>query len=648
MKKRLERSLSTKIVLSVLLTFMLSLLAVFIFFRQTNKTALYNVEREKAQLIADTMAPLLAIDYYLSLENKANEIVSQLKANPNILALRLERGGNVLDTAGRDATECLGNGKCFDVRTPLLHPVTGRPFGTLELVYSSAHFIELSHRHTVITFAVVGVMALLSLLFSFYLRSLLTPLHNIATVLRNYSPESGETLTLPAYEDENEIGRITSAFREMDRRVVAYARIKENMAHYLEEEVEKKTAQLQHQLYTDGLTGYPNRTRMMQDIHAANTGVLLIVNIDEFRQINDFYGHAAGDRVLIEVADILHRFAEAGDGMRLYKLTGDEFALFSTETMEPDALETLMKTIGEHLESVWIGVGEAALGIRVTLGASLNIRRGIEEADIAFKTARLHRKPYLIYDGSLDIAHQYRDNLERTRMLKLAVEEDRIVPYYQPVFDNATRNIIGYECLMRLIDKDGSVLTPERFLPVAKKARLHTRLTRIMVEKGCRFFAARPETFSINLSVEDMLDEPTVAFMRRTIAEYGVGDRILFEILESEGIENYDEVGRFITTMKRSGCRFAIDDFGSGYSNFEHLLHLDIDFIKIDGSLIRHIDRDVNSRLIVEAIVNIAQRRGLACVAEYVHDAAVFETVTQLGIARSQGYYLGEPRPTLS
>ena len=647
MKKHPERSLSTKIVLSVLLAFILSFLAVFIFIRQTNKAALYTVEREKAQMIADTMAPLLAIDYYLSLKKKANEIISQLKANPNIIALRLEQGGNILDTAGRDTSECLSSGKCFVVQAPLLHPVTGHPFGTLELVYSSAHFIELSHRQTIIFLFALGVMVLLSLLFSFYLKSLLTPLRNIAVALRNYLPESGESLELPQYNNEDEIGRITSALREMNQRVVAYAKLKENMTHYLEEEVKKKTAQLQHQLYTDGLTGYPNRLCMMQDIREAKTGALLIVNIDEFRQINDFYGHDTGDRVLIEVAGILHRFAESFEEMKLYRLTGDEFAMLSAKTVEPDALEALMKQISEHIENVWIHVGEAALGVRVTLGASLNIRRGIEESDIAFKTARLHRKHFLIYDGSLDIAHQYRDNLERTKILKLALEEDRIVPYFQPVFDNASRTVVGYECLMRLIEKDGSVLTPERFLSVAKKARLHTRLTRIMVEKGCRAFASRPESFSINLSVEDMLDQPTIAFMQRMIAEYGVGERIVFEILESEGIENYDEVGRFITTMKHSGCRFAIDDFGSGYSNFEYLLHLDIDSIKIDGSLIRRIDQDVNNRLMVEAIVNIAHRRGLTCIAEYVHNAAVFETVKTLGIARSQGFYLGEPRPTL-
>ena len=290
---------------------------------------------------------------------------------------------------------------------------------------------------------------------------------------------------------------------------------------------------------------------------------------------------------------------------------------------------------------------EAELTIRVTAGITRELYKGMEKADIALKAARSRRKPFLIYDRSLDVEHLYEQNMQWLQRLKSAIDEKRVVPYYQPIFDNTTHTVKSYECLIRLIEKDGSILQPQHFLPISKKARLYHRLTQIMVEESCRYFSGRPESFSVNLSVDDITDEKTVMFIQDKVTQYGVEGQITFEILESEGIENYEEVSEFIHRMKHLGCRFAIDDFGSGYSNFEHLLHLDIDFIKIDGSIIQNLDTDENSLLIVEAIVNIAQKRRLQCIAEFVHNAEVLKIVKGLGIRYAQGFYLGEPKPTI-
>jgi c-di-GMP phosphodiesterase len=641
MQMQQKASLPNKVVASVVLAFVAIFIVIYLVFRQTNEDALHTVEREKAQLIADTVAPLLAVDLYLGLDAKTDEIVRQLIANPNTLSVSLKEGDKVI-AESKKHFECNKTTECFSVFQTLDHPVSGKPFASLTLTYSSAHINQLTHRYNIIFISVLGSLAVLSLLFALYLHHSFMPLIAIADAARRFRP--GKPLALPVYKKYDEIGLIADALGEMNARITDYAQRQEDTARFLEEEVNKKTAQLRHQLYIDSLTGLPNRAKLMADIDSVETGTLMLINIDDFKQINDFYGHIAGDHVLLKLGRVLMRLFP---GLKLYKLSADEYALLHSDTLPFRDAEAMITAGIAHIESVIITYMEAELTIRVTAGIALGLHKGMEKADIALKTARTQRKPFLIYEESLNLEHQYEQNMHWLQRLKSAIEERRVAPYYQPIFDNDTGVVKSYECLIRLIEKDGNILYPGNFLPISKKARLYQRLTHIMVEESCRHFAGRSEMFSVNLSVDDITNKATVMFIQDKVMQYGVESQITFEILESEGIENYQDVSDFIKKMKKLGCHFAIDDFGSGYSNFEHLLHLDIDFIKIDGSLIRNLDNDVNSLLIVEAIVNIAQKRRLQCIAEFVHNAAVFAMVKRLGIRYSQGFYLGKPSPDI-
>jgi EAL domain-containing protein (putative c-di-GMP-specific phosphodiesterase class I) len=164
-----------------------------------------------------------------------------------------------------------------------------------------------------------------------------------------------------------------------------------------------------------------------------------------------------------------------------------------------------------------------------------------------------------------------------------------------------------------------------------------------MIEKCFAFFAERDDEFSINLSIDDIADATTYRFIFDALERFHVADRVIFEILESEGIENFDTMHRFIKAAKSLGCRIAIDDFGTGYSNFAYMLELDVDYIKIDGSLIKNIDSDENSRIVVEAIVEFSKKLGIETIAEFVHSSAVYDMVISLDIDYCQGYYIDEP-----
>ncbi|MDD2357544.1 MAG: EAL domain-containing protein [Thiovulaceae bacterium] len=234
------------------------------------------------------------------------------------------------------------------------------------------------------------------------------------------------------------------------------------------------------------------------------------------------------------------------------------------------------------------------------------------------------------------------------KKLKNAIKNDRIIPYFQPIFNNISNKVVSVECLVRLIDDDNNIISPYQFLTIAKKSKLYKNITKIMIQKSCQYFEHIECDFSVNLSVDDIMDVEIINYLKENIEKYDVSKKIVFEILETEGIENYQEVLSFIREMKSIGCRIAIDDFGSGYSNFEYLLQLNIDYIKIDGSLIKNIDRDKNAQIIVETIVDFAKKLKVQTVAEFVHNEAVYLKVKELGVDRTQGYYFAEPQAKFS
>ena len=270
----------------------------------------------------------------------------------------------------------------------------------------------------------------------------------------------------------------------------------------------------------------------------------------------------------------------------------------------------------------------------------------VSRADMALKKAKSDNKHFLVYDDSMNIPQEYEENIRLTKLIKKSIKAGCIIPHYQPIVNNSSMKIEKYESLVRLCSEDGQIINPSIFLPVAKKTKLYSMITRIMSEKTFEYFKDKEYEFSVNLSVEDILNEDTVAYINDLISIHGnsLNRKIIFEIVESEGIENFPKVKKFIENIKESGCRIAIDDFGTGYSNFSYIGELNIDFIKIDASMIRNIDSDKSSRIITETIVGFCQKMGIKTVAEFVHSKEVFEIVRKIGIDYSQGYYFGKPK----
>ncbi len=409
--------------------------------------------------------------------------------------------------------------------------------------------------------------------------------------------------------------------------------------------VEEKNKELEIQLYTDKLTSLPNRLSLIEAIKKTQKPFLVLLNIDSFKEINDFYGSEIGDKVINDIALKLQELAK-GTGFTLYKMQADEYALLNAGTFEN--FDEFIVTLHDKLEDHKIYLKDQEVHIRITAGAAHESEESVlAKADMSLKRAKKTRRSYLIYDDSMTVMKEYEENFKWLNMLKSALEEGRLVSYYQPIYNNRTGEINKYECLARLISAEGNVYSPYFFIDISKKSRLYQKITRKIVTDAFETFKSNTATFSLNLSIDDILDKNTIDFIFEGMKRYDIGSRVIFEILESEGIENYENVAEFINAAKELGAKVAIDDFGSGYSNFSHILKLNIDFLKIDASIIKNSDTDKNSQIISQTIVDFSKKLNIKTVAEFVHSHDVFEIVKNFGVDFSQGYYIAEPKKEL-
>lgn len=644
-KNKIINSLSTKIVISIGVVSLFITFVIFSVSEKITKEAFYNVELEKADLIARTIEPLISLNIYLDMPDNIAQLSQQLMENQYILSVKvLDSKNNIINKIESKEYQKSVE-ESFVVEKTINQPNSTKKIGTLVIVYSNKGYIELVDKYTNMTILLLFALAALFIIYGLYVKKLLSPLVKIATSLKYYSPD--KEMDIPFLSQNNEIGLISNALNSMQQKISQYSRKQKNINHYLEEKVNEKTLELREQLYIDTLTGLPNRYSMFNDIVETSDGALLIINIDDFKEINDFFGHIAGDNILKKFSNRLKNMFKDNEYIKLKRLSGDEFALLFVQKPPLESFVKSAEKLIKDVEKMIFLYKKNEISIRVTIGGAYQIDRALEKADIALKSAKRQRKSFLLYDEKLNIEEQYKDNMEWVKKLKKAIAQDMIVPYFQPIFDNKSEKIVSYECLIRLIESNGNVVSPYLFLTIAKKSRLYSELTKIMIEKSCQYFEHIDYDFSVNLSVDDILDKDMVKYIKQKIKKYSVANKIIFEILESEGIENYEEVSFFISEMKKLGCRIAIDDFGSGYSNFEHLLKLDIDYIKIDGTLIKNLDKDVNAQVVVETIVGFAQRLNILTVAEFVHNEAVFIKARELNVSRSQGFFLGTPEENI-
>jgi diguanylate cyclase (GGDEF)-like protein len=407
--------------------------------------------------------------------------------------------------------------------------------------------------------------------------------------------------------------------------------------------LEDKNRELEKNFLVDQLTGLQNRNMFLKDLAGLENLAVAIIDIDGFKNINDFYGTKSGDKLLISISRFIKNYANH-NAMGAYRLSSDEFVLCCYEKIEEKSLikrlEKFLKLFAK--EEFFDSTLQNKLNIDLTCGIAMGKENILEKADIALNFAKKKKMSFVIFDEKNPHMNTYKHNIYWREKIQWAINEDLIVPYFQPIINIKDKTLKKYEALMRIKDGD-ELITPYVFLDIAKETKLYPLLTKIMIEKTFAKFSHTNREFSLNITLLDIEEESTVAFLKEKIKEYDVATQLILEIVESEHITKSENFLPFVASLRKEGVRFALDDFGSGYSNFAFLLTMHPKFIKIDGSLVKRMVTDQQSYAIVETIVLFAQQMQATVIAEFVENEKIVRALENLGIIYMQGYYFSPP-----
>jgi len=405
--------------------------------------------------------------------------------------------------------------------------------------------------------------------------------------------------------------------------------------------IKKAQQEIEYMLYHDTLTNLPNQKSLLVKVENLKTNTSLIVlNIDNFSYINDGYGFDVGNSILKKVSLLIKELAPEGF---VYRLNADEFVILCESK---DIAKALIIKIKSYFYKNSLIVDGITLNISFTYGASYGKSKEIlRDAILALKEAkRFGKNRYLISSESVKISKEERNHfIYANNMIHKALEEDKFIPYFQGIYNNKSCEIEKYETLVR-IDGIDKIISPIDFLETAKLSGLIPEITKIMIDKSFAFMKNNNFSFSLNITEDDLSMDYLVSYLTEKSYTYGIDPkRVILEILEGVSSSSKNSNISQLEALKSLGYNLAIDDFGTEYSNFERILDLDIDFLKIDGKYIKDIDTNKKSYEITKAIVYFAKNANIPVIAEFVHNKKIQKIIEELGIEYSQGYYFSEP-----
>ncbi|PHR80951.1 MAG: diguanylate cyclase [Colwellia sp.] len=419
----------------------------------------------------------------------------------------------------------------------------------------------------------------------------------------------------------------------------------QNYLSIISDLTELKSAQKQvvEMAFYDSITQLHNKTYLEQQILANEQNYsLLLLNINNFSYINTAYGFNVGDKILTAIAKTLvNNFSPH----ETFRLNSDEFGLlFEGEINIAEQIEVIQ----QYFYKTLIQVDDISLHIAFTYGAAHGKEHLLSNCTAALKKAKsLGKNRYHVFDVKTELVNDsIREGfIASNNLLHSALELDQFTPYFQGIYDNKNQIIEKFEVLARIVKGD-EVISPFHFLATAKLSGLLPEITRVILDKSFKIMSNNDYTFSVNITEDDLSQNYLLAYLAEKTAQYKIQpQRVILEILEGVSATGKKNHIKQLNELKANGYLLAIDDFGTEYSNFERILELDIDYLKIDAKYIKNIDINDKSYEITRAITFFAHNANIPCVAEFVHNEPVQAVVKALGIDYSQGYYFSEPSP---
>ena len=733
-------SLSLKITISFIILLTTILISLYYIFYNMAYDRMLKSEEEKVTLIAQTIEPMIGMDYYLGLNEEIIILVKNTAKNPliNTVGVNIEDKDIYSVSYEEDPDH-------IHVSYPIHDPILGKEIGYLDISYKLDSFNKSFQEIKTKIIEYLLLMGMTFIAFSFFTQYLLKPLGEIAQKVKDY--KIGSDIDFKSIRSEVETNAIVDAFKKMTANIKEHNIMLERYKYAIDESAivsrtdlegkityvndefckvsgysyneligqshrlirhpdmnsetfkniwetlnDKRTwkgviknknkdglpyyaksiivpifdenmntveyigithditkiVQQQEQIArqtTDTLTGLSNKIKLEEDIKALKFPKLALIELDNFYVIEDYYGDEVSKSTIKETSELLSSLIEPYD-IDIYKSALAQFGFLGGDNISIDEFTSICHNILKNIDDHTIVAGDESFNIHATGGFTYLSPKTYSNALIALHHSKDTKKHFAVYEETDNIIEYYENNLKWTKDLKKALADNRIAVFVQPIYEAKQLKLNKYECLVRMISEDGSIIAPFFFLDIAKKSRLYLQVTKRVISISFEIFSKLPDkTFSINLSVEDLSNKDSMKFLKDKILEYDIASQLILEIVESEGIENYDETIKIISELKTLGCQISIDDFGSGYSNFAYLMELNVDCIKIDGSLIKTMDQDKNSKIITSTILDFSRQLEITTVAEFVHNQAVLDSVRNMGIDYVQGFYLGEPEP---
>src|SRR5579863_9118652 len=420
---------------------------------------------------------------------------------------------------------------------------------------------------------------------------------------------------------------------------------------------------LAYQASHDALTGLINRREFDNRLHAAllsaqrgeGAYALLYIDLDQFKVVNDTCGHQAGDRLLRDVTGLLQSRVRATD--TIARLGGDEFGVL-LEGCSPEQATRIAEGIRQAIRDFRFVWGASALSVGASIGIvqiraeTENVTSVMSAADIACYAAKdAGRNRIHVYEAD-GVSNRHREMQWVSRVTR-AAEENRFELFFQPIVPLEADSTAPkfHELTVRLRDDGGGLVPPSEFIPAAERYNVMSVIDRWVVMRALELLgsrARRGETLpllAVNLSGTSLNEQSFVDFVLQKVGDPQIARALCFEITETAAVTSLSNARFLMTELKQRGCKFSLDDFGTGVSSFVYLKTLPVDFLKIDGQFISHVAQDPINRSMVEAIGRVGRALGIATVAECVETQAVLDELRRIGVDYAQGFYLARPQP---
>ena len=420
--------------------------------------------------------------------------------------------------------------------------------------------------------------------------------------------------------------------------------------------------QIEYLATHDALTGLPNRVSLHrtleQALAAGDVGAVLFIDIDHFKYVNDNFGHRAGDQLIVGVSGVLKEAIKQHNA-QVFRMGGDEYAVHLPDSLRAKSIEVaeevlvalrhyrFQSSMQQRMSSV-----TASIGIALYPFHGNDVTGLLSSADIAMYQAKESgRNRYVLFDQDAQSLRRTHNRVRWANKLREVLDDDRLLLYYQPVVRLADLRTVHCEILVRLRDDQGNLVLPSQFIEYAESLGMVQEIDMRVVERLIEHLQS-PEhrqakvRYFVNLSRVSISDQHWVRKFHTMLSNANLDhSQLVFEITETAAMSDVDVTQQFIRELKEMGCRFALDDFGAGFSSFYYLKRFDVDYLKIDGGFVRDLATDEGNRIFVRALCDVARGLNKQVVAEWVENMETLDILTRMGTLYGQGYLFQRPAP---